>query len=198
MVMIKMTHNPLSEENLKILAKHIGQEWVANIQLYFERGGPEEAKWDMTQKPQKAAILKRIGEVGDGVTFQLLRKYFDENKKPLVGDQVLQNSFTFNVKTVNSVVTLEVGTNVDYARKHQFGEASDIPITETMKKGIKKLLKSRSKDKKKIMFLKAFLEKDTYHIQVRKRILIMWDTYMRNSVNALFLKYINDVNRMAK
>ena len=197
-VTVTITHNPLSVENLKVLLDKVGMNWTARIRQYFEIGGPDEDKWKKTQKPQKAAILNKIKNSGGVLKIEALRMFFDDAKKPLVGEGTLRDSWSYNVQTSGSQVTLRVGSTIEYAKKHQLGESESIPITASMKEAMKSLLKSKSKDRKKIQFLQYFLDKNEYRFKLRKRMLIMWDSVLRGEVNKMFTDFIYEMNKISK
>jgi phage gpG-like protein len=194
MAVLNIVHNPLNEEGLSILLEEIGSRWVGRIQQYFEIGGPEEEKWKPTQDPQKAAMLKKIQKEGLSIENALLNKYFDEQKKPLVGEGILAGSFSYNVKEVKKGhMQLEVGSNVAYAEQHQFGETVTISIDDDMKQAIKQVLQ---RDKQgKLSFLRPFLKEDTYEIKLQVRKMLLWDKVLSQQVPEIMAEFIREVNQ---
>jgi phage gpG-like protein len=191
---IQLIHNPLN--NIRILLDEIGETWVSRIQKYFEISGPEEDKWAETQKPQKAAIIQKLRKEGSSVKAAMLNKYFDEEKKPLVDSGTLSNSFTYTVEQKEKhKYQLRVGTNISYAEKHHRGEKDSIPIDDQTKTAMKMLLK---KDPKKYGFLKAFLSKDSYEIQLQRRVLIMWDKFLESQLTLIFNDFFAKSNNERK
>jgi phage gpG-like protein len=201
MATVEITWNPCNAENLSELMRKVGEEWRERIVEYFKQGGPEEARWEKTQKPQKAAILKKLDKEGSGINIASLNKYFDTNKMPLMGPDsggTLRDSFTYNVSKSGNQVTLQVGTNIEYAEKHHKGEMQTIPITQSMRDGINRILKSRSKQKGRLRFLKSFMEVNEYRFQLKKRVLIFWDSYLRSRINKIFSDWITEMNKQSK
>jgi len=189
--------NPISPENLDTLLEKVGFAWSARIQRYFDIGGPEEAKWGKTQKPQKAAILSKIQKYGSNVNISMMREFLTEHP-PLLSTGELRDSFTWNVIRNGDMRSLQVGTNIEYAEAHQLGEQREIKITREMKEGIKVLLKSKGKGVEGLSFLRGMLKTDVYRFQLKKRILIMWDSFLRGEISNIFEDYIKDTNSKMK
>lgn len=189
MAEIRLTHNPLAPENIKVLMDKIGVQWVSRIMEYFEISGPEDEKWPPTQNPQKAAILERIRKLGLNVKDRDLNRYFDENKKPLIDTGILMNSWTHRTIINENMVTLEVGTNIEYAEKHHHGLIERININSTMKQAIRRLI-----DYERLRFLRQFLDKKYYDVHIRRRTLIKFDDRMREALNILFEEFFKEMN----
>jgi len=198
MATLEITWNPLTADNLAELMKKIGEEFRERIVFYFKNQGPQEAKWEKTQNPQKAAILKKLDKEGEGINISSLNKYFDASKKPLIDTGTLSNSFSYNVNVTGNKVTLQVGTNIEYAEKLQKGAMETIPITQSMKDAINTIMRSKSKGKERLRFLNRFLEVSEYKFQLKKRLMIFWDAYLQSKVNTMFVQWITEMNKQAK
>jgi len=192
MARIELTHNPLSTDNIRVLLEKIGTVWVSRIQKYFDIGGPDEAKWAETQKPQKAAILKAISGNDTSITRAQLAKYFDAQKKPLVLTGILRQSFTYNTKIISDTeVALEVGTNVSYAADLQFGNTVSIPITEEMKVAIRRLT---GRNAGQLAFLRDFLNENAYVFKIKPRKILLFDKVLKSRLRSIFAEFFEQMN----